>query len=132
MTGGGSGIGRAACERFAAVGGKVVVVNRSEMSGNSLDLCYGRDVYARMYEYLTDNGMTRDEYNFFMRSGMDHKPHCIMGNDYYWTNEHLVPKGEAYKRLVSQWRDILPMESICLMNMNHESTQYEVNAQSLE
>lgn len=34
VTGGGSGIGRATCERFAAEGGKVVVVNRSEKSGN--------------------------------------------------------------------------------------------------
>lgn len=34
VTGGGSGIGRATCEHFAAEGGKVVVVNRSEKSGN--------------------------------------------------------------------------------------------------
>ncbi len=42
------------------------------------------------------------------------------------------PVGEAYKQLVSQWRDILPLESICLMNMNHESARCGVNAQSLE
>lgn len=202
----------------------------------SLDLCYGRDVYARMYEYLTDSGMTRDEYRWFMRSGMNHKPHCIMGNDYYWTNEHLVPKGdadvypsgeifgyyvitkqyydryhlpvmhtetnladaerapgwlrkewanmmrlkedgvpiigftwysltdqvdwdtalredngrinplglydmerkirpvgEAYKKLVSQWRGILPTDSLCLMNMNHELPQTDsTNAVDME
>lgn len=34
VTGGGSGIGRATCERFAAEGGRVVVVNRSEKSGS--------------------------------------------------------------------------------------------------
>ena len=28
----------------------------------SLDLCYGLDVRARLYQYLTDNGVTRDEY----------------------------------------------------------------------
>ena len=29
----------------------------------SLDLCYGRDVGARIFEYLTDNGLARDEAN---------------------------------------------------------------------
>lgn len=59
----------------------------------SLDLCYGHDVRARMYQYLTDNGMTREEYDWVMREGTAIKPHCIMGNDYYITNEHLVPRG---------------------------------------
>ena len=55
----------------------------------SLDLNYGRRVDSGMYEYLMDSGMTREEYHFFLA----HSPlkrHCIMGNDYYWTNEHLV------------------------------------------
>lgn len=54
----------------------------------SLDLNYGRRVDSEMYEYLMDNGMTREEYRFFMKNSMKH--HCIMGNDYYVTNEHLV------------------------------------------
>ena len=54
----------------------------------SLDLNYGRRVDSEMYEYLTDNGMTRDEYHFFMNSTLKH--HCIMGSDYYITNEHRV------------------------------------------
>jgi beta-glucosidase len=54
----------------------------------SLDLNYGRRVDSEMYEYLMDNGMTRDEYHFFMHHQMKH--HCIMGNDYYVTNEHRV------------------------------------------
>ena len=32
----------------------------------SLDLNYGRRVESGMYEYLMDNGMTRDEYHFFL------------------------------------------------------------------
>ena len=54
----------------------------------SLDLNYGRRVESEMYEYLMDNGMTRDEYHFFLGNNLKH--HCIMGNDYYVTNEHRV------------------------------------------
>ncbi|HET8550550.1 MAG TPA: family 1 glycosylhydrolase [Bryobacteraceae bacterium] len=67
----------------------------------SLDLNYGRRVDSEMYEYLMDNGMTRDEYHFFLKSRLKH--HCIMGNDYYVTNEHRVaedgttiPSGEVF------------------------------------
>ncbi len=54
----------------------------------SLDLNYGRRVDSEMYEYLLDNGMTREEYHFFLDTRL--KQHCIMGNDYYITNEHRV------------------------------------------
>ncbi|MGA0604776.1 family 1 glycosylhydrolase [Phenylobacterium sp. VNQ135] len=54
----------------------------------SLDLNYGHRVDSEMYEYLMDNGMTRDEYHFFLGNSLRH--HCILGNDYYWTNEHRV------------------------------------------
>jgi beta-glucosidase/6-phospho-beta-glucosidase/beta-galactosidase len=54
----------------------------------SLDLNYGRRVESEMYEYLLDNGMTREEYHFFLGNRL--KQHCIMGNDYYVTNEHRV------------------------------------------
>lgn len=54
----------------------------------SLDLNYGHRVSSDMYEYLMDNGMTRDEYHFFLEQNL--RRHCIMGNDYYVTNEHRV------------------------------------------
>ena len=57
----------------------------------SLDLNYGRRVDSTMYEYLLDNGMRRDEYHFFLNNNLKH--HCIMGNDYYQTNEHHVSAG---------------------------------------
>ncbi len=67
----------------------------------SLDLNYGRRVDSEMYEFLTDNGMTREEYHFFF--GRHLKAHSIMGNDYYVTNEHrvcrdgvTVPAGEVF------------------------------------
>jgi beta-glucosidase/6-phospho-beta-glucosidase/beta-galactosidase len=67
----------------------------------TLDLNYGFDVSGRMMEYLRDGGMTLDEYKFFRTKNLRH--HCIMGNDYYITNEHLVfpdgttaPSGEIF------------------------------------
>jgi beta-glucosidase/6-phospho-beta-glucosidase/beta-galactosidase len=78
----------------------------------SLDLNYGRRVDSEMYEYVMDNGMTREEYHFFLDSNLKH--HSIMGNDYYVTNEHRVakdgstrPAGEVfgYYELTYQYYD---------------------------
>ena len=54
----------------------------------SLDLNYGRRVDSDMYEYLLDHGMTHEEYHWFLSHRL--KQHCILGNDYYRTNEHRV------------------------------------------
>jgi beta-glucosidase len=54
----------------------------------SLDLNYGRRIDSEMYEYVMDNGMTRSEYHFFLNCSLKHR--CIMGSDYYATNEHHV------------------------------------------
>jgi beta-glucosidase/6-phospho-beta-glucosidase/beta-galactosidase len=54
-----------------------------------------------MYEYLLANATTRDDYHWFQ----DHhvKNRCVMGNDYYATNENMVhsdgsisPSGEIF------------------------------------
>ncbi len=54
----------------------------------SLDLTYGHPVSAVMYEYLLDNGMSRDDYHWFLQNTV--KASCVLGTDYYYTNEHLV------------------------------------------
>jgi beta-glucosidase/6-phospho-beta-glucosidase/beta-galactosidase len=69
----------------AAIGPAEVMNSRRFLS---LDLNYGRRVDSEMYEYLMDNGMTREEYHFFLHHRL--KQHCILGNDYYMTNEHRV------------------------------------------
>ena len=69
----------------AAIGPAEVMNSRRFLS---LDLNYGRRVDSEMYEYLMDNGMTREEYHFFLHNRL--KQHCILGNDYYMTNEHRV------------------------------------------
>ena len=55
----------------------------------TLDLNYGRPVDSEMYQHLLDNGVTREEYRFFLEA-RDLRRHCVMGNDWYVTNEHLV------------------------------------------
>lgn len=78
----------------------------------SLDLNYGHRVDSEMYEFLMDNGMTREEYHFFLQHNLRH--HCILGNDYYVTNEHRVtadnktyPAGEVfgYHEITRQYFD---------------------------
>lgn len=66
-----------------------------------LDLTYGHDVSSRMYRYLVANGMTEDEYNFFLNVQQRHRH--ILGTDYYALNEQLleedgltVPSGEIF------------------------------------
>jgi beta-glucosidase/6-phospho-beta-glucosidase/beta-galactosidase len=63
----------------------------NELRFLSLDLTYGYPLNVRMFEYLLDNGMARDEYHWFVRNNK--MVHCVMGNDYYLTNEHLVETG---------------------------------------
>lgn len=60
----------------------------------SLDLTYGYPLNVTMYEFLLENGMTPAEYHWFSANQV--KAKCIMGNDYYVTNEHLVhPDGHT-------------------------------------
>jgi beta-glucosidase/6-phospho-beta-glucosidase/beta-galactosidase len=60
----------------------------------SLDLTYGYPMAVPMYEYLLSNGMTKKEYEWFTENQV--KARCIMGNDYYVTNEHIVhPDGHT-------------------------------------
>ncbi|WP_425299190.1 family 1 glycosylhydrolase [Pseudaminobacter soli (ex Zhang et al. 2022)] len=78
----------------------------------SLDLNYGKRVDSEMYEYLLDNGMTRDEYHFFLTNHERHS--CLLGNDYYISNEHRVSEdgttrscGEVfgYNEITKQYYD---------------------------
>ena len=61
----------------------------------SLDLLFGHDVSATIYRYLLASGMTADEYTWYMAQ-RDLRSHCIMGTDYYITNEHVLrPDGRS-------------------------------------
>jgi beta-glucosidase/6-phospho-beta-glucosidase/beta-galactosidase len=61
----------------------------------SLDLLFAHDVSATMYQYLLNAGMTHDEYRWYMTQ-RELRRHCVMGTDYYVTNEHVIkPSGHA-------------------------------------
>lgn len=69
----------------------------------SLDLTLGHPIDVTIYKYLLQNGMTDEEYNWFAENCINSKGRCIMGNDYYITNEHMVhtngstsPAGEIF------------------------------------
>ena len=69
----------------------------------SLDLTFGHPVDVTIYKYLLENGMTDKEYSWFGDNHHQSKGRCIMGNDYYITNEHMVhtngntsPAGEIF------------------------------------
>jgi len=75
------------------------IYNQKRFLGS--DLTYGQPLTFEMYEYLMDNGMTREEYHWFCNH--HRKEHCVMGTDYYDTNEHIVnsdgsvsPAGEIF------------------------------------
>ncbi len=55
----------------------------------SLDLLFAHDISATMYRYVLANGMNAEEYLWFMQQ-RHLRTHCIMGTDYYITNEHIL------------------------------------------
>lgn len=73
--------------------GSPAVVERARLMNErrflSLDLLFAHDVSASMYRYVTAGGMSEQEYLWFMAQS-DLKSHCIMGTDYYITNEHVL------------------------------------------
>lgn len=77
-------------ESFAAIKPAEILNHRRFLS---LDLNYGRRVDSEVYEYLLDNGMSRAEYHFFLENKVKHR--CVMGNDYYNTNEDRVKANGA-------------------------------------
>jgi beta-glucosidase len=58
-----------------------------------LDLNYGRRLGSGMLTYVLDNGLAEDAYAWFL--GWDLREHCILGTDYYVTNEHLLVDEDA-------------------------------------
>jgi beta-glucosidase/6-phospho-beta-glucosidase/beta-galactosidase len=76
---------------------------RNKLIFLSLDLLYSKSPDADVLMFLYDNGMTRDEFMWFMRTAP--AGFQIMGNDYYGHNEKLLlPDGRmTYGEDVLGW-----------------------------
>ncbi len=57
----------------------------------SFDLLFSHPPCTDMGLYMLDNGMTRDEYAWFMRNGL--ADYMILGSDFYERNEQIVGSG---------------------------------------
>jgi len=67
---------------------------RNKLCFLALDLLYGHPLDADVYIYLRNNGMTPDEYDWFMRG--EPAGYQVMGIDYYGRNERiLLPDGST-------------------------------------
>lgn len=68
---------------------------RNDLRFLSLDFNYGRPLVPRQSAFVLDNGMSEAEIRFFEENAICHG-NCILGSDYYVTNEHLVePDGTS-------------------------------------
>ncbi|MGI8546240.1 MAG: family 1 glycosylhydrolase [Gemmatimonadaceae bacterium] len=67
---------------------------RNKLCFLSLDLLYAHPPDADVFMYVLDNGMTRDEYEWFMQG--EPPGYQVMGNDYYGGNERVIlPDGSV-------------------------------------
>jgi beta-glucosidase/6-phospho-beta-glucosidase/beta-galactosidase len=65
---------------------EIKLINKQRLI--SLDLLYAHPPDADIYIYLMDNGMTREEYTWFMKG--EPPGYQVMGNDYYGRNEKIL------------------------------------------
>jgi beta-glucosidase/6-phospho-beta-glucosidase/beta-galactosidase len=66
---------------------------RNRLRFLSLDLNYGRPLDAVQRDFVLAHGMTPSECRFFETHAL--RGHCILGSDYYLTNEHHVESDGA-------------------------------------
>jgi beta-glucosidase len=73
-----------------APGAKPIADFYNELRFLSFDHLYGRAPNGRVQQYLLDHGIVKEELDWFVQYGNAAAPHCIMGMDYYGTNERVV------------------------------------------
>lgn len=63
---------------------------RNSMRFITFDLLYGHPPEGHLLNYLYDQGVKREQYDWFMEHGRKAAPHCIMGMDYYDGHEQTL------------------------------------------
>lgn len=78
-------------------GTKDTVQFLNELRFITFDFLYGYPPSGDLLMFLLDNGATREMYRWFMEHGRRAAPNCVMGMDYYVSNERVVgPDGRDY------------------------------------
>lgn len=72
----------------AAIQKRVDLENHIRFLG--LDLLYGHPVHSDIMPWLLDNGMTMNEYQWFMSQSPRTHERAVIGTDYYITNERMI------------------------------------------
>jgi len=102
----------ASTEYFHATGPEAVDLAETRNAHRfiSLDFNYGRPLEPLLRTFVMDNGMTHEECRWFEDNAV--RGHCILGSDYYQSNEHHVkPDGSrgaaeellGYPMIVSEY-----------------------------
>lgn len=66
------------------------VVFENKLRYLTFDFLYGHPPDADILYFLMDQGMTRKMFDWFMQHGRAAAPHCVMGMDYYGSNERVL------------------------------------------
>lgn len=66
------------------------VVFHNKLRYLTFDFLYGHPPDADVAYFLMDQGMTRETFKWFMQQGRITAPHCVMGMDYYGSNERVL------------------------------------------
>ena len=74
---------------------KVALLN--SMRFITFDFLYGHPPQGNLLMFLLDQGVEKEEYDWFMEHGRKAAPHCVMGMDYYGGNEIAVTENGSLR-----------------------------------
>lgn len=77
-------------------GGDVTAEFHNQLRFLTFDHLYGRAPHGDVQRFLLENGLTEQDLRWFNERGRMAAPHCVMGTDYYGSNERTIePDGST-------------------------------------